>query len=205
MIALPGLLLSRGLLDEAREVLEGFLAHVDRGLVPNRFADSGRPPEYNTVDGTLWMFHAIDAYLRAGGDRRWAHEVFYPKGKDIVAWHERGTHHGIGVDASDGLLVGGAAGSQLTWMDAKIGDWVVTPRHGKAVEVNALWFNALSVMEALALDTDDVDGLRHFASSAKRVRESFLRAFWNADKQCLFDVILLEGPDGRMRRIRFSR
>jgi predicted glycogen debranching enzyme len=199
MIALPGLLLSRGLLDGAREVLDGFLAHVDGGLIPNRFADSGQPPEYNTVDATLWMFQAVEAYLRAGGDRHWAQEVFYPKGKDIVAWHERGTRHGIGVDASDGLLVGGAAGSQLTWMDAKIGDWVVTPRHGKAVEVNALWFNALSVMGALARDTGDVEGLQHFASAAKRVRGSFLRAFWNVENQCLFDVILPEGPDARMR------
>jgi predicted glycogen debranching enzyme len=198
MIALPGLLLSRGLLDEAREVLDGFLAHMDRGLVPNRFADSG-PPEYNTVDGTLWMFHAVDEYLRAGGDRQWAQQVFYPKGKEIIFRHERGTHHGIAVDPADGLLVGGGRGSQLTWMDAKIGDHVVTPRHGKAVEVNALWFNALCVMESLALETNDLEALAHFASAAKTVRESFVHSFWNEERGCLFDVILPEGPDARMR------
>jgi predicted glycogen debranching enzyme len=199
MIALPGLLLVRGLLEEAREVLDGFLAHLEGGLVPNRFADSGQPPEYNTVDGTLWMFHAVDAYLRAGGDRRWAREVFYPRGLEILAAHERGTCHGIGVDPADGLLVGGGPGSQLTWMDARVGDRVMTPRHGKAVEVNALWFNALRVMEALALENDDVASLGRFAVAAERVRVSFVRAFWNEAKGCLFDVVLPEGPDARMR------
>jgi len=193
MISLPGLLICRGLLVEAKEVIDGFLARMDRGLVPNRFADSGQPPEYNTVDGTLWMFHAVDAYLRAGGDRRWANDVFYPKGKESVAWHERGTHHGIAVDRADGLLVGGGPGSQLTWMDAKVAGRVVTPRHGKAVEVNALWFNAL------ARENRDVEGIRHFASAAARVRESFCRKFWNDQRDCLFDVLLPEGPDGRLR------
>jgi predicted glycogen debranching enzyme len=199
MIAIPGLLLARGLLDEAREVLDGFLGHLDRGLVPNRFTDSGEPPEYNTVDGTLWMFHAVDAYLRTGGDRRWAREVFYPKGLAIVRAHEAGTHHGIAVDPTDGLLVGGGPGTQLTWMDAKIGDWVVTPRHGKAVEVNALWFNALRVMESLALQENDVENLSRFATAAHRVRESFISAFWNPARDCLYDVILPGGPDARMR------
>jgi predicted glycogen debranching enzyme len=199
MIALPGLLLARGLLDEAREVLTGFLDHLDGGLVPNRFADSGQPPEYNTVDGTLWMFQAVSAYLGAGGDRRWAHEVFYPRAQEIILAHERGTHHGIGVDPADGLLVGGGPGTQLTWMDAKIGDRVITPRHGKAVEVNALWFNALRVMEALALERTDAAAIGRFARAAQRARDSFRRLFWNEDRGCLFDVLLPGGPDGRMR------
>ncbi len=199
MIALPGLLLARGLLDEAREVLDGFLAHSDRGIIPNRFADSGGPPEYNTVDGTLWLFHAVHQYLAHGGDRTWARDTFYPRAKEILAWHDRGTHHGIKVDPADGLLVSGDAGTQLTWMDAKIGGWVVTPRHGKAVEINALWFNALRVMEQLALDLDDVEALGRFAREARRVKDSFHRVFWNAAKGSLHDVVRPEGPDARMR------
>jgi predicted glycogen debranching enzyme len=199
MIAIPGLLLARGLLDEAREVLTGFLEHIDRGLIPNRFPDRGDAPEYNTADGTLWMFHAVFEYLRFGGDPGWVHREFYPRAKEIVAWHENGTHHGIRVDGGDGLLVSGHAGTQLTWMDAKIGDWVVTPRHGKAVEINALWFNALRVMERLALELNDVRGLAKFVEAARCAGDSFGPAFWNEQRDCLYDVILPEGPDGRMR------
>jgi predicted glycogen debranching enzyme len=199
MIALPGLLLARGLLDEARDVLTGFLEHLSDGIVPNRFVDGGEPPEYNTVDGTLWMFHAVHEYIRAGGDQRWVRDVFYPRAKAIVAWHQRGTHHGIHVDPADGLLVGGDRGTQLTWMDAKIGDWVVTPRHGKPVEINALWFFALRLLEELAIEYRDAEYAAEASAAARRVAESFARAFWNGAKGCLYDVILPEGPDARIR------
>lgn len=199
MISIPGLLLARGLLDEARKVLEGLLAHVDRGVIPNRFPDRGEAPEYNTVDGTLWMFHAVNEYLRVGGDRGWACREFYPRAREIIDWHEKGTHHGIRVDPSDGLLVSGDAGTQLTWMDAKIGDWVVTPRHGKAVEINALWYNALRVTARLASELHDTRHLARFSTAARRVEEAFLPTFWNATRQCLFDVVLPGGPDARMR------
>ncbi|MBI3696237.1 MAG: glycogen debranching enzyme family protein, partial [Acidobacteria bacterium] len=120
MICIPGLLVARGLVEEAREVIRGFLEHLNQGLIPNRFPDHGERPEYNTADATLWMFQAVHACEQAGADM----SFFYPAGKEILAWHERGTHHGIGVDPADGLLAAGEPGSQLTWMDAKVGDWV---------------------------------------------------------------------------------
>jgi predicted glycogen debranching enzyme len=199
MIALPGLLLARGLLDEARDVLAGFLAHVDRGIIPNRFADGQEPPEYNTADGTLWLFHAVDAYARAGGDRGFVRDVFYPRAKEVLAWHERGTHYGIRVDPADGLLVAGDAGSQLTWMDARVDGGVVTPRHGKPVEINALYFNALRFVESLAVELGDEGEARACRAAADRLRDSFLRLFWDARRECLFDVVHAEGPDRRLR------
>jgi predicted glycogen debranching enzyme len=200
MIALPGLLIARGLLDEARDVFSGFLAAIDRGIVPNRFVDrAGEPPEYNTADATLWMFQAVREYLRAGGDRRWVRCTFLPAARDVVAWHLRGTHHGLRVDPADGLLVSGDAGAQLTWMDAKIGDWVVTPRHGKAVEINALWINALRILDELASQLDDGAGSAEARAAADRATASFRRVFWNPTRGCLFDVVLPEGPDARVR------
>jgi predicted glycogen debranching enzyme len=199
MIALPGLLIARGLLDEARDVLAGFLGHLDDGVIPNRFVDGGEPPEYNTADGTLWMFHAVHEYFCAGGDRTWVRDAFYPLAKQIVAWHRRGTHHGIHIDPKDGLLVSGDRGTQLTWMDAKIGDWVVTPRHGKAVEINALWFNALRILERLAVDFGDKDFAAQAMSECKRFAGAFTSTFWNPATQSLHDVILPEGPDARVR------
>ncbi len=199
MIALPGLLIARGLLDEARDVIGGFLDHLSEGLIPNRFPDRGEPPEYNTVDATLWMFYAVQQYLRMGGDRHWVHTTFYPRAKDIIAWHERGTKHGIRVDPHDGLLASGTRGTQLTWMDAKIGDWVVTPRCGKAVEINALWFNALRFVESLATEYMALQYADEIRAKADRVQESFARDFWNVSAGCLYDVLTAEGPDARMR------
>jgi predicted glycogen debranching enzyme len=199
MISLPGLLLTRGLLDEARDVLAGFLARLDRGIIPNRFADGGEPPEYNTVDATLWLFHAVDAYRRAGGDAGFVHDVFYPRARDILAWHIGGTHHGIHVDPRDGLLVAGGPGTQLTWMDARVGDWIVTPRHGKPVEVNALYYNALRVAEGLAGELRDDGQALAYRGAAERARDAFLRVFWDPARACLFDVVRDEGPDRRLR------
>src|SRR5262249_37041511 len=174
-IALPGLLTARGRLDEARAVVRGFLAHLDQGLIPNRFPERG-PPEYNTVDATLWLFQAA----RALGDEFVQAEV-YPRGKEIVAWHRRGTHHGIRVDPADGLL---EAGGQLTWMDVGSS----TPRAGKAVEINALWYNALRLMAEWGLAAGDADA-RGYDADAARVADSFARAFWNPRRGCLFDVV----------------
>lgn len=198
MISIPGLLVARARLDEARDVLRGFLRHLDQGLVPNRFPDRDERPEYNTVDGTLWVFQALHAYERASGDRAFLREVF-PAVREILTWHARGTHHGIRVDPADGLLVAGGAGTQLTWMDAKVGDWVVTPRHGKPVEVNALWFNALR----LAARWADALGRRNDAAAwsaqADRVAAAFEPAFWDAERQHLVDVVRPDGVDRRLR------
>ena len=199
MIALPGLLVTRGRLDLAREVLEGFLAHLDGGLVPNRFPDAAGPAEYNTVDATLFMFQAVHAWERAGGPAAFVRDVFYPAACAIVDAHLRGTHHGIHVDPRDGLLVAGGPGSNLTWMDARVDGVPVTPRHGKPVEVNALWYNALRLSERWARGLGDGPRARSFGREADLVAGSFDRAFWNDARRCCFDVVLPEGPDARLR------
>jgi predicted glycogen debranching enzyme len=181
MIALPGLTLATGRPEDARRILQAFAASVDRGMLPNRFPDAGDPPEYNTVDATLWFFEAIRAWAASTGDYRLVRERFCPVLVDIVSWHERGTRYGIRVDA-DGLLSAGEPGVQLTWMDAKAGDWVVTPRYGKPVEVQALWYNALRVLEELTAD-------RRYGTLADRARESFQHLFWNESAACLYDVV----------------
>jgi predicted glycogen debranching enzyme len=198
MIALPGLLLGRGRLDAAREVIRAFLAHARGGLIPNRFPDRGEVPEYNTVDATLWLFQAVQAYLGAGGDPDFAREV-YPQAREILRFHREGTLHGIRADPEDGLLVAGDAGSQLTWMDAKVGDWVATPRHGKPVEVNALWYNAHRMAAGWARMAADDVGARELEGEAARIAHSFEERFWDPATDRLFDVLLPEGPDHRLR------
>ena len=199
MISLPGLLVARGELELAREVLEGFLAHLDGGLVPNRFPDAAGPAEYNTVDATLFMFQAVHAWERAGGSPAFVRDVFYPAACGIVDAHLRGTHHGIRVDPVDGLLVAGGPGTNLTWMDARVDGVPVTPRHGKPVEVNALWYNALRLSERWARQLGDGPRARSFGREADLVAGAFDRAFWNDARRCCFDVILPEGPDARLR------
>jgi predicted glycogen debranching enzyme len=199
MISLPGVLLSAGRLDEAKQVIAGFLAHVDRGLIPNRFPDRGETPEYNTVDATLWMFQAVHAYLGAGGDRRFLLDSFYPAAKEIIRWHQRGTHHGIVVDPADGLLIGGDEGTQLTWMDARVDGRVITPRHGKAVEINALWYNALGLMAKWAVLADDPAQAAAYDQLAETAARSFEQSFWNPARGCLYDVIRPGHADARIR------
>jgi len=199
MISLPGLLVARGRLDLAREVLEGFLAHLDGGLVPNRFPDAAGPAEYNTVDATLFMFQAVHAWEQAGGSPAFVRDVFYPAACSIVDAHLRGTHHGIHVDPRDGLLVAGGSGTNLTWMDARVNGVPVTPRHGKPVEVNALWYNALRLSERWARQLGDGPRARSFGREADLVSGAFDRAFWNDARRCCFDVVLPEGPDPRLR------
>ncbi len=192
MIALPGLLLATGRFGEAASVLRTFARHVSEGMLPNRFPDSGEAPEYNTVDAALWYIHAVHEHWRLSGDDSLAREL-YPVLREIVEWHRRGTRYGIRVDPADGLLRAGEPGVQLTWMDAKIGDHVVTPRIGKPVEVNALWHGALCIMAGLAsrFAPHEADS---FATDAARVAGSFRDAFWHAGSGYLFDVI--DGPEG---------
>src|SRR5690606_790397 len=142
MSALAGLTLATGRPDAAREILLEYSRHISQGMIPNRFPDEGETPDYNTVDATLWYFEAVRAYAEATGDYYVVEEELYEKLADIAAWHLRGTRYGIHVD-TDGLLYAGEEGHQLTWMDAKIGELVITPRIGKAVEIQALWYNAL--------------------------------------------------------------
>ncbi len=198
MISLPGLLVARGRLDEARDVIRGFLRHLDQGLIPNRFPDRGERPEYNTADATLWLFQAVHACERAGGDRGFLREV-YPAAREILSWHTRGTHHGIRVDPADGLLVAGDAGTQLTWMDAKVGEWVVTPRHGKPVEVNALWHGALRLAERWAAALGHGEEAAAWSATADRVALAFEATFWDEERGYLADVIRPEGVDRRLR------
>ena len=196
MIALPGLTLTTGRPDVAKKILRTYARYVDRGMIPNRFPDQGDTPEYNTVDATLWYVEAVRATVEATGDTALLRDLF-PTLREIVEWHERGTRYGIQVDPDDGLLRAGEPGVQLTWMDAKVGDWVVTPRIGKPVEVNALWYNALrsleSFAEALGEPTDA------FGDRADRVRTAFGR-FWAPKCGHLKDVI--NGPNGDKPHLR---
>jgi predicted glycogen debranching enzyme len=201
MIALPGLTLDAGRPEIAREVLATFAQHVDQGLLPNRFPDGSEPPEYNTVDATLWYFQAIGAYLRATGDDDFA-AALYPVLSEIVAWHDRGTRYGIAVDPADGLLRSGEPGVQLTWMDARIGDWVVTPRTGKAVEINALWHGALLVLADLSRRLDKSAAALEYRRRAAAVARAFNTRFWNEAAGCLYDVVDVPGtaePDATLR------
>ncbi|MBL8145682.1 MAG: glycogen debranching enzyme family protein, partial [Anaerolineae bacterium] len=191
MISLPGLTLATGRPELAAQILRTFARYVDRGMLPNRFPDSSDAPEYNTVDATLWYFEAIRATHAATGDDALLAELF-PILDDIIAWHVRGTRYGIGMDAADGLLRQGEPGVQLTWMDVKIGEWVVTPRTGKPVEINALWINALRCMGDFAARLGR-NG-HEYARLAERAEVSFDR-FWNEETGCCFDVI--DAPDGR--------
>lgn len=197
MISLPGLCLTTGRFEVARVILLSFAEYVDRGMLPNRFPDRGETPEYNTVDATLWYFQAIWEYTQAAGDGVELARALWPTLTDILAWHERGTRYGIGVDPSDGLLHAGEPGVQLTWMDAKVGDRVITPRIGKPVEINALWYNALCIMAQLAamLGKEGKD----YRKRAQAVARSFRAAFVRPDGQGLYDVIAIDGPDASLR------
>ncbi|MGH8310264.1 MAG: amylo-alpha-1,6-glucosidase, partial [Steroidobacteraceae bacterium] len=193
MIALPGLALATDRAPDAASILRTFAAAASEGMLPNRFPDSGETPEYNTVDATLWYFHAIDAYLGVADDRALLREL-YPALKEIVECHRRGTRYGIHMDPSDGLLFAGEAGVQLTWMDAKVGDWVVTPRIGKPVEINALWHFALTRMGEWAGTLGEPAAASDYSNAASRVATSFARRFWFAEGGYLYDVI--DTPDG---------
>jgi predicted glycogen debranching enzyme len=191
MIALPGLTSTLGRHDIAAQVLRTFAKFVNRGMLPNRFPDGAAAPEYNTVDATLWFFQAVNAAMTASGDASLRQDL-YPVLIDIVRNHVAGTRYGIQVDPQDALLRAGEPGVQLTWMDAKVGDWVVTPRVGKPVEVNALWLNALHITLNLAKQTRDTTGKRLCADLLTRGTASFAK-FWNEPAGHLFDVIDVDG------------
>ena len=198
MIALPGLTLMTGRPDVARNILRAFAESADRGMLPNRFPDAGEAPEYNTVDATLWFFEAIRSYLRYTGDSLFVKRDLYPKLKEIIDWHVRGTRYGIRA-GTDGLLQCGEPGVQLTWMDAKIGDWVVTPRSGKPVEIEALWYNALRIVSELANKFGDTAAELSFRRMAQLAQQSFAHQFWNPDAGCLYDVVNGDERDASIR------
>lgn len=185
MIALPGLTLATGRVEIAKQILLAFACYVDGGMLPNNFPEAGGKPEYNTMDAALWYFEAVRQYVAATNDGKTLEKLF-PILAGIVEAHVNGTRYNIHVDPADGLLYGGGPGVQLTWMDAKIGGWVVTPRTGKPVEINALWINALTTMAGFArilrLPT------QRYEQAGAAARASFQK-FWNAQRKCCFDVI----------------
>ena len=191
MIAMRGLTLSSGYPDQARRILETFVGFLDQGMLPNALHDPGEPTEFNTIDATLWLFQALHHYLEATGD--WAFvKAQLPSLEEIVRWHVNGTRFGIHMDPADGLLTATAPGYGLTWMDARDDDWVVTPRHGKPVEIAALWYNALRLMS----DWTSRDGapVARFTMMAERARRSAQARYWSEAGGYLYDVI--DGPDG---------
>lgn len=192
MIALPGLTLALQRFGMAASILRTFASHISEGMLPNRFPEHDETPEYNTVDATLWYIHAVDQYTRRSGDIALA-KALYPVLVDIIVWHRKGTRYGIKVDVRDGLLVAGEEGAQLTWMDAKIGKWVVTPRIGKPVEINALWYNALAIMAGLSKQLGQKKLAGEYRKAAAQVCSSFQR-FWNNERNYLYDVV--DGPEG---------
>ena len=198
-ISLPGLCLVTGRTDAAWQVIESFSAHVSEGMVPNRFPDVGEQPEYNTIDASLWFVHAIDCYLKASQVEAHVRETAWPAVKQILDGYRRGTRYGIKMD-EDGLITGSVPGAQLTWMDAKVGDWVVTPRYGKPVEIQALWIRALEVGDMLARRFDEADYADRCRNDRTRAIASFRDRFWYEPGGYLYDVI--DGPEGNDASIR---
>jgi predicted glycogen debranching enzyme len=199
MISLEGLTLVTGRHAEARYILRTNARHIRDGLIPNYFPDGKAEGVYHTADATLWFFHALHRYVETTGDRETLQDLL-PALAGIVEHHIQGTRFGIGVDAADGLLRQGAPGYQLTWMDAKVGDWVVTARRGKAVEINALWFNALCLLHSWLAQEGQHDQARALEGRIEQVRASFNARFWNPAKGYLFDVVDGEGGDDRACR-----
>lgn len=194
MIALTGLTLSTGRYQDARDILTTFARYVHHGMVPNMFPDEGTAPLYNTADASMWYFYAVGKYLDYTGtpeDYAFVQETIYPKLKEIIAAYEHGTDFSIYME-EDGLIHAGSGLDQVTWMDVRVGDWVATPRHGKPVEINALWYHALCLMEEWATLFGE-DG-SHYAALAAHAKESFAKEFWNEKDGCLYDVV--DGLEG---------
>lgn len=188
MISLPGLCLSTGRFEDAKKIISAFAKSVSDGMLPNRFQDNGEPPEYNNVDGTLWYFIAVYKYLEASGDKKFVLTEILPVLSEIIEWHLKGTRYNIKAD-EDGLLYSGEAGQQLTWMDARIGTWVVTPRMGKPVEIQALWYNALRIIaELLKMEKEKKDA-EIIEEHALKAKKSFEQKFWFSNGGYLYDNI----------------
>jgi predicted glycogen debranching enzyme len=188
MISLEGLTLVTGRRREAGQILRTFGRHMRDGLIPNMFPEGGNEGLYHTADATLWFFHAVDRFIALTGAATILDDLL-PLLRQSIDCHVRGTRFGIGIDSADGLLRQGAPGYQLTWMDAKVDDWVVTPRRGKAVEINALWYNALRLMERWERAAGDHDASSRAGALAERVHDSFNRRFWSETRGHLFDVV----------------
>ena len=188
MISLPGLTLSTGRFDDAKKIIAAFAKSVSMGMLPNRFQENNEPPEYNNVDGTLWYFIAVYKYLQATDDKNFVLNEILPVLKDIIDWHYNGTRFNIHAD-KDGLLYSGETGQQLTWMDARIGTWVVTPRMGKPVEIQALWYNALKIFAELLVMNKQKKDAAQLNESAEYVKQQFNEKFWNEEKGYLYDNI----------------
>jgi predicted glycogen debranching enzyme len=193
MIALEGLTLCTGRPQEARSILRAFAAYARDGLIPNMFPEGSSDGLYHTADASLWFFHALDRYLHATADRATLRHVL-PTLRSIARHHLEGTRYGIRIDPADGLMTQGEPGYQLTWMDAKVDGWVVTPRRGKAVELNALWYNALRLLARWLEEEGEPDAAADAGAHAERARASFNRRFWYAAGGHLYDVV--DGPDG---------
>jgi predicted glycogen debranching enzyme len=207
MISLEGLTLATGHQREAEFILRCFADYIRHGLIPNLFPEGTTSGLYHTADATLWFFHAIDRFVQITGNREILQHLV-PKMMEVAEWHIRGTDFGIKVDPGDGLLCQGAPGYQLTWMDAKVGDWVVTPRRGKAVEINALWYNALCLLSSWTEELGHSDhSHQRYREYADRARRSFAEKFWYAQGRYLYDVVDAEPGtdavvDGRDRTCR---
>lgn len=187
MISLEGLCLCTGRYDEAKAILQTFAHYVKDGLLPNHFPEGAKNAIYNTIDATFWFFHALDRYLVYTGDLELLKQL-YPLMSSIIDHHIRGTHFNIGVDPNDGLVKGGEEHYQLTWMDAKVEDWVVTPRRGKDVEIQAFWYNALRLMAEWS-EMIGENSKEYFLHQAKKTFDSFNEKFWYEEGQYLYDVI----------------
>ena len=198
MIALNGLTLATNRAEIAKSILLEFSKYISQGMLPNRFPDAGNEAEYNTVDATLWYFEAIRAYAEKTGDYDFVRDSLYEKLINVILWHLEGTRYNIHVDV-DGLLYAGNKSVQLTWMDAKIGDYVVTPRTGKAVEIQALWYNALNIMADFARKFGDEDDSEKYLEMADAAKKSFNKKFWNDAEECLYDVIDGDEKDASVR------
>jgi predicted glycogen debranching enzyme len=192
MVALPGLCLSTGRPEDARAILAEYARHVDRGMLPNRFPDGGEAPEYNSVDAALWMVVAVGRYLEATSDTDFVRTRMAVPVAAILEGYRAGTRHGIRMSA-DGLLGQGEEGLQLTWMDARVDGRVVTPRRGLAVEIQALWYNALLIGAEVARESGEPARAREWSALAGRARESFLRRFWSEELGYLADVVSEDG------------
>lgn len=199
MIAFTGLTLCTKRFKEAEEILLTFARYICHGIVPNMFPDDNMPPLYNTVDASLWYFYAVYQYLNynsAAEAETFVKEQIFPHLKEIVSAYEKGTDFSIYME-DDGLIHAGSGLDQITWMDVRVGDWVATPRHGKPVEINALWYNALRIMESLCEKFDE--DASAYRTRANQVKESFNAKFWDSSNQCLFDVVDGDEPDDHIR------
>ena len=199
MIAFTGLTLCTKRFKEAEEILLTFARYIRHGIVPNMFPDDNMPPLYNTVDASLWYFYAVYQYLNynpAAEAETFVKEQIFPHLKEIVSAYEKGTDFSIYME-DDGLIHAGSGLDQITWMDVRVGDWVATPRHGKPVEINALWYNALRIMESLCEKFDE--DASAYRTRANQVKESFNAKFWDSSSQCLFDVVDGDEPDDHIR------